>query len=171
MELLAGNYNVISIRLGYFRTWLIFAGRSGWTSGAKLVSRTRQSQEIDERSNINHCWIPYLMSHLWWSHQMETFSALLALCAGNSPASGEFPAQKPVTRSFDVFLDLILNKRLRKQSWGWWYETLSRPLWRHRNVQLMSQGPVYADLMEWRFHGLIQTQFSAIDCIYPNFIS
>ena len=42
----------------------------------------------------------------WWRHQMETFSALLAFCAGNSPVSGEFPAQRPVTRSFDVFFDL-----------------------------------------------------------------
>ena len=39
----------------------------------------------------------------WWRHQMETFSALLAICAGNSPVSGEFPAERPVTRSFDVF--------------------------------------------------------------------
>ena len=63
---------------------------------------------------------------------METFSALLAICAGNSPVPGEFRAQRPVTRSFDVFFDLRLNKRLSKQSWGWWFETLSRPLWRHR---------------------------------------
>ena len=54
----------------------------------------------------------------WWRHQMETFSALLAICAGNSPVTGEFPAQRPVTRSFDVFFDLGLNKRLSKQSWG-----------------------------------------------------
>ena len=72
----------------------------------------------------------------WWRHQMETFSALLAICAGNSPVPGEFPAQRPVTRSFDVFFDLRLNKRLSKQSWGWWSETLSRPLWRHRNVNV-----------------------------------
>ena len=39
---------------------------------------------------------------------METFSALLAICAGNSPVSGEFPAQRPVTRSFDVFFDVRL---------------------------------------------------------------
>ena len=45
---------------------------------------------------------------------METFSALLAICAGNSPVSGEFPAQRPVTRSFDIFFDLCLNKRLSK---------------------------------------------------------
>ena len=43
---------------------------------------------------------------------METFSALLALCVGNSPVTGEFPSQRPVTRSFDVFFDLRLNKRL-----------------------------------------------------------
>ena len=43
----------------------------------------------------------------WWRHQMEAFSALLAICAGNSPVTGEFPAQRPVTRSFDVLFDLI----------------------------------------------------------------
>ena len=62
---------------------------------------------------------------------METFSALLDICAGNSPVPGEFPAQRPVTRSFDVFFDLRLNKRLNEQSWGWWFETLSCSLWRH----------------------------------------
>ena len=46
---------------------------------------------------------------------METFSALLALCAGNSPVTGEFPTQKkPVARGFDVFFDLRLNKSLSK---------------------------------------------------------
>ena len=45
---------------------------------------------------------------------MDTFSALLALCVGNSPVTGEIPAQSPVTRSFDVFFDLRLNKRLSK---------------------------------------------------------
>ena len=42
----------------------------------------------------------------WWRHQIETFSALLALCAGNSHVTGEFPSQRPVTQSFDVFFDL-----------------------------------------------------------------
>ena len=65
---------------------------------------------------------------------MEAFSALLVICAGYSPVSGEFPTQRPVTRSFDVFFDLRLNKRLSKQSWGWLFETLSCPWWRHCNV-------------------------------------
>ena len=47
-----------------------------------------------------------------WRHQMEIFSALLAICAWNSPVTGEFPAQRPVTQSFDVFFDLRLDKRL-----------------------------------------------------------
>ena len=53
---------------------------------------------------------------------------------GKFTGPGEFPAQRPVTRSFDVFFDLRLNKRLSEQSWGWWFETLSRPSWRHRNA-------------------------------------
>ena len=55
------------------------------------------------------------------------------LFAGNSPVTGEFPTQRPVTRSFGVFFDLRLNKRLSKQSWGWWFETPSRSLNRRCN--------------------------------------
>ena len=54
------------------------------------------------------------------------------LC-GEFTGPGEFPAQRPVTRSFDVFCDLSLNKRLSKQSRGWSFETQSHPLWRHCN--------------------------------------
>ena len=71
------------------------------------------------------------ISITWWRHPMETFSALLAICAGNSPVTGEFPAQRPVTWSFDVFYDLRPNKRLSKQWWGWWFEAPSCPLRRH----------------------------------------
>ena len=65
---------------------------------------------------------------------METFSALLAICAGSSPVPGEFPAQRPVTRRFDIFFDLHPNKRLSKQWRGWWFETSPCPLRRHLNV-------------------------------------
>ena len=85
---------------------------------------------------LNHSLTPCT----WWRHQMETSSALLAICVGNSPVPGEFPAQRPVTRSFYVFFDLRLNKWLSKQSWGWWFEMLSRPLWCHCND-------------EWQFFG------------------
>ena len=58
--------------------------------------------------------------------------------------------QMLVTRSFDVFFDLRLNKRLSKQSWGWWFETPSRPLWRHDNETRLlhnyKKGIPYAEL-------------------------
>ena len=57
------------------------------------------------------------------------------LC-GEFTGPSEFPAHRPVTRSFDVFFDLLLNKQLSKQSWGWWFEMLLRPLWRHCNDSL-----------------------------------
>ena len=66
-------------------------------------------------------------------------SRVTALCTGNSPVNGEFPAQRPVTRGFDVFFDLRLIKRLSKQSPGWWFETPSRSLWRHRIDVLVSK--------------------------------
>ena len=61
---------------------------------------------------------------------MEKKSTLLAFCVGNSPVTGEIPAQR---RSFDVFFDKRLNKRLSEQWWGWLFETPSRPLWNHYN--------------------------------------
>ena len=64
---------------------------------------------------------------------------------GNSPVIGEFSSQRPVTRSFYVFLDLRLNKRLSKQSWDWWFETPSGLLWRHcneKNCQKKSSHPM-----------------------------
>ena len=82
---------------------------------------------------LTKVWDKPAWSITWWRHQMETFSALLAICAGNSPVPGDFPAQRPVTRGFDIYFDLRVNNRLSKQSWGWWFETVSRPLLRHGN--------------------------------------
>ena len=86
-------------------------------------------------------WVPFCKWRSpWWHHQMGTFSALLTICAGNSPVPGEFPTQRPVTRSFGVFFDLRLNKRLSKQPWGWWFETQSLSLWRHCNGLFLYRG-------------------------------
>ena len=67
----------------------------------------------------------------WWNHQMETFPTLLALCVGNSLVTSEFPSQRPVTRSFDVFFHLRLNKLLSKQLRRRWFEMPSRSSWHH----------------------------------------
>ena len=83
------------------------------------------------------CSPTFSISHSpWWRNQMETFSALLAPCAGKSPVTGEFPSQRPVTWSFDVFFDQRLNKQLSKQSGGWWFETPSCPIWHHYNENM-----------------------------------
>ena len=65
---------------------------------------------------------------------------------------GELPAQRPVTRSFDVYFDLRLNKRLSKQSRGWWFETLSGPLGRHYNVKhIYTKTSYYICLWCWKY--------------------
>ena len=63
----------------------------------------------------------------------QATSHYLSQCWPNSPVTGEFPSQRPVTRSFDVFFDLRLNIWLNKQLWGWWFEMPLRSLWRHCN--------------------------------------
>ena len=99
--------------------------------GASNGSAANRRQAITCNNGVQdaifvHSWgtTIILISSTWWHHQMETFSGSLAICAGNSPVPGDFPTQRPVTRSFDVFFDLCLNKRLSKEPWGWWCETL-----------------------------------------------
>ena len=103
---------------------------------------------------------------------METFSALLAICAGNSPVPGEFPTQRPVTRSFDVYLDMRPNKHLSKQSWGWWFETLSHPLWRHRNVTSWTNVATWLHLScfltRWRRCSIITFANAALCAAYSH---
>ena len=101
-------------------------------SDVRITSYIQNGSIVLNMSYDDKIW-QISITEWWWRHQMEAFSALLAICVGNSPVPGEFPAQRPVMRSFDVFFDLRLNKRLSKQSWGWWFETLWRPLWCHCN--------------------------------------
>ena len=84
------------------------------------------------RIYINPKWPPIILKSycMMTSSNGNVFRVTGPLC-GNSPVTGEFPSQRPVTRSFDVSFDLQLNKRLSKQSWGWWLETASGSLWCH----------------------------------------
>ena len=103
-----------------------------------------QKLELDfgkkkENKSSRRGYYEYLgKNYTWWHHQMETFSLLLTLYAGNSPVTGEFPSQRPVMGSFDVFFDLCLNKRLNKQSWGWSFEMPSHSLWCHCNDEMIN---------------------------------
>ena len=115
-----------------------FTTRQTWQSTCDITFRGTISLHIlfvctfwfrftSQRHQCQQMW------RTWRRHQMETFSALLAICSGNSLVTGEFLAQRPVTRSFDVFFNLRQTKPLSKQWWGWWFETPSCPLWRQRN--------------------------------------
>ena len=62
---------------------------------------------------------------------METIFRFTGHLCGEFTGHRWIPSTKPVTRSFDIFFDLRLNKRLSKQWWGWWFETPSHRLRRH----------------------------------------
>ena len=96
----------------------------------------------------------------WWRHQMETFSSLLAICSENSLVTGESPSQRPATRSFDVFFDMHLSKRLSKQSWARWFETPSSPIWRHWNGPMLC----FASLRYIQCRGDIRTPYKHSQC-------
>ena len=116
---------------------------TGPSSGNPLVYSPHK-EPVMRKVFVSHDVIMYIAQEViystsWLRHKMETFSASLTLCAGNSPVTGAFPSQRPVTRSFDPSFDLRLNKRLSKQSWGWWFDMPSRSSWRHCNASELSQ--------------------------------
>ena len=75
----------------------------------------------------------HLQKSMMTSSNGNIFRVTGPLC-GEFTGPGEFPAQRPVTRSYNVFFHQRLNKRLSKQPWGWWFETPGWSLWRHRNA-------------------------------------
>ena len=94
--ILGTNLNQIRLKLSYLIPWDMVSymiTHTGLILGLRPANDRRRYKTLIS----------------WWRHQMETFSALLAMCAGNSPVPGEFAAQRPVTRSFDVFFVLRLN--------------------------------------------------------------
>ena len=115
------HYDVIVMRICKY---------SGWFTCLVKVNY----RKIRALRTYNHTFA-LATRYTWWRHQMETFSAWLAFCARNSPVTGEFPSQRTVTRSFDVFFDLRLNRHLNKKSIRRSFEIPCHPLhvWRHSN--------------------------------------
>ena len=79
-----------------------------------------------------------------WKH----FPRFLPMVKGIHRSPVECPPQRPMTRSFDVFFDLCLNKRLSKQSKRWWFETPPRSVWRHCNCK-WSHGCINNTTWDW----------------------
>ena len=119
----------------------------GGTSGT-LSLLTHLDDHTEPLILLRVLWIEDLAEELQYIHddviKWKPFSALLALCVGNSPVIGEFPSQRPVARSFAVFFDMRLNKRLNRQSIRRWFETPLCPLWRHCNINKSYKDPYCA---------------------------
>ena len=72
---------------------------------------------------------------IWILSHIETYQEIVKLfmmtssdgiifrVTGHFSVAGGFPSQRQVTRSFDVFFDLRMNKRLSKQSRRRWFKT------------------------------------------------
>ena len=91
--------------LSYFGTCTYTQKWGNWEFST-IFSSCMNTQTFSVSLSI---WISKHSPMPWWRHQMETFSALLAICAGNSPVPDEFTAQRPVTRSFDFFICTSIN--------------------------------------------------------------
>ena len=90
------------------------------------------------RDEIRHGGVfPYSLCVVLWEYMMMSSKGIIFRVTGHR--CGEFighrwiPTQRPVTRSFDAFFDLRPKKWLSKQWRRWWFEMLSRSLWRHCN--------------------------------------
>ena len=108
---------------------------------------------------VGDCIIMLCQLFMMTSSNGNIFRVTGHLC-GEFPVTSEFLAQRPVTRSFDIFFDLCLNKWLSKQSWGWWFEMLPRLLWRHCNVNVY----VY-QISQLSFVRCVGCVFSAYSCV------
>ena len=132
-------------------------GGSGVNALSQILSDESLSYSLKHISTGEHLlhiswstqpqYLYFLFSR--WRHEMEMCSALLALCA----------SQGPVMRSFDVFFDLRLTKRLSKQSRRRWFETPLRSLWRHCNVVLNSDPVIRAALGSFGVQRVTLVQF------------
>ena len=127
--ILTKNFKLHQLALKFARAYAgIFMTK--FSCSVQILNRYLDFEHQSCELELWHIW--------WWRHQVDTFPALLARCAGNSPVTGEFPPQRLLTRSLDASFDLRLNKRLCKHSICRWSETPSRSLYRHCNVMFIT---------------------------------
>ena len=125
-----GSYNGLSPdrhqAIFWINTGILFSGPMGTNFSETLIESYGNWRPFCLGLNvlISFRILPYIMKT----------SSNWNISHGDPRGPVNSPHKGPVTRSFDIFFDLRLNKRLRKQSWGWWFETLSCPFWRQCNV-------------------------------------
>ena len=102
----------------HYKWTVVYGGASchlfslAWSSGSPNIVMVLLWQ--------HSCWA-IKETMLWWRHQIDTFSTLLALCAGDSPFYPQNPSKRPMARSLDVSFDmklLIHRQTSRCRSWN-----------------------------------------------------
>ena len=154
-----GLNNISQVGIPNRATWKCNESNEVWLKMTHYCTREKGHTCQCSSSDLGEWWpitaviqtFSLVLSLSWWRHQMETFSALLASCAGNSPVTGEFPAQRPVTRNLDLFFGLRLNKQSNKQSWDWWFEMPSCSSWRHCNDVAVFVSKAISNLLKVTF--------------------
>ena len=115
-------------------TWGQSRGRHTHHVVTKILGMT-----VIKVSFVSSPWLRFLiLESMMTSSNANIFRVTGPLC-GEFTSPGEFPSQRPVTRSFDVFFDQRTYKRLSKQPWDWWFETQSWSLWRQCNGKAVCQ--------------------------------
>ena len=140
------------LKLDYLRDTGVAMRRGKWHTCMKLdgLFQLRQGNKANKRKQ----------NSMMMSSNGNIFRVTGHLC-GEFTGPRWIPHTRPVTQSFDVFFDLRLNKRLSKQWRGWWFETLSRLLWRHRNAHSRIHCPHKGPVMLKTFHVMIRCQILA----------
>ena len=139
----------------------------GESTGDKIGPVTRNAFLCDDRHDDTD-WTYKLRCNrvhfriMMTSSNGNIFRVTGPLC-GEFTGPGEFPTQRPVTRSFDVLFDVRLNKRLSKQPWGWWFETPSWSLWRQCNDNSHKNHPTTATVYPKKYaHGFVVLCFVVV---------
>ena len=97
---------------------------------------------LPEIPTILSMWLCFVLSSSFDSSSADWLFFMMTSSIGNI-----FRVTGPVTRSFDIFFDLRLNKRLSKRPRHRWFGTSSPPLWRHCNGEFRGLFSIY----RWMF--------------------
>ena len=112
-----------------FMTMTVTYGKPWWGGWMyHIVTGVTSDVGVPSTYLVYWLWCDRSVAYMITSSNGNIFHVTGPLC-GEFTGPGEFPAQRPMTRSFDVFFHLCLNKRFSKQPQGWWFETPPWSLW------------------------------------------
>ena len=151
----------------------MYGGMNGWTDGWTGSSKCPPPTPLEEVKNSNFI---RLLRLIMWDDQLGQQFILAIKCHDDVIEWKHFPRYWPFVQGIHqspvksphkgqwcgaLMFSLIcaLNKRLSKQSWGWWFDTPSRSLWRHCNVMPSSSQPSHGLMSSRIVHQLNIEQY------------